>query len=187
MESDVMTNKCINNMKRIITIILVSLMSLAASAQRYTVMNFDLDGIRPLTKLTETQIVQRFGKPVSVHIGKDPDDDSKYITRYTFENLIIRVDSKEGLCGFTVYSSDYPVATSMINIEGIRVGDSMDVMKKYPFTTPVKRPELKNMGYKKLDADTYTFSFPNDDDLQDIEVKDGKIVSISMDINVSGY
>jgi len=175
-------------MKRTIMIVLVSLMSLAASAQKYTVMNFDLDGIRPLTKFTETQIVQRFGKPVSVRIDKDPSDESSsYFTTYYFENLVIVIDSKEGLCGFTVYSSDYPVATSMINIEGIRVGDSMDVLKRYPFINLEKRPELKNGGYRQLDADMYTFSFPDDDDMHNIEVKDGKIVSISMDINTTGY
>jgi len=174
-------------MKRIITIVLVSLISLAASAQRYTIKNYDLCGIKPGTMLSEAQIIQRFGNPKSIKIYRDTDDKNRYVTRYNFENLMIRVDSMYGLCGFTVCSSEYPVATSMVNVDGIRVGDSMDALKRYPFVMLTKRPELKNMGYKKLDADMYTFSLPDDDNTHYLEVKNGKIVSINMRCNVSGY
>jgi len=177
----------VSNMKRITTIFIAALISLAASAQTDFLMNFDLCGIKPGTMLTKAQIIQRFGNPISIKTYRDPDDSKHYFTEYDYENWMICIDSVEGLCGFTVCSSEYPVATSMIDLDGIRVGDSMDILKRYPIENLTKRPELKNTGYKKLDADMYTFYFPNGDDIQSIEVKNGKIVSITMYNNTTGY
>jgi len=176
-------------MKRIITIISTVLMSLVASAQKYNVDNFDLCGIKPGTILTKSEIIKKFGNPTSINQDKNIEDGSICATTYYFDNLVIEIDKKYGLSLFAVYSSDYPVATTMVNKEGIKVGDSMDVLKRYPFTTPQIRPELKNAGYRQLDADWYSFFFTDqtDDTRYHVQAKNGKIVSIWLHINTTDY
>ena len=176
-------------MKKILSsLILLAAISFAASAQKYNVTNFDLCGIKPLSKLTKAEIIQRFGQPEKIVVDHYPDENTIGASIYYFKDLVLCIEADGTFSDFTVYSSEYPVATSMVNLDGIRVGDSVDVLKRYPFTVPEKCPGNKNCGYRKLDADWYGFYFRDyKDDATGlhVEVKNGKIVSIGIYINCS--
>lgn len=133
-------------MKKVITIIAITLFALlnpglvsgqsagvATAPTKYVkkgFLHFDFNGLSLGDKVTEKQIIEMFGKPLSVYKSYEESLDGIF-TNYehmVYEKLIIDIDDVYGLCLFTSTDPKYAACTKDIS-GGVKIGDSVEKLK----------------------------------------------------------